>query len=128
VVIIISLLSLFLFITYGVIFRSVNEKYIRSVISENGNNIGYLLEGALFRGMLLNDRTRIQTALDRINHMSGIESVSMYDQDNNLAYTSLPDDSIVHKDPDCKGCHRDFSLLFSETEKSYRIIDKKATV
>lgn len=126
VVLIISLLSLFLFITYGVIFRSVNEKYIKSVISENGNNIGYLLEGALYRGMLENDRTRIQSALDRINHMSGIEAVNMYDQENNLAYTSVPDDSIRHNDPNCKDCHTDFGLMFSEKEKSYRIIDKKS--
>ncbi len=126
VVIIITLLSLFLFISYGLIFRSVNERYMKSVISENGNNVGYLLEGALYRGMMENDRTRIQSALDRINHMSGIEAANMYDQEYNLAYTSIPNDSIESNDPNCKGCHADFNLMFSEKEKSYRIIDKKS--
>ena len=79
-----------------------------------------------YRAMMENDRGRIQGALDRINHMTGIEAVNMYDQDNELAYTSLPDDSLSRHDPDCKSCHRDFGSMFSETEKSYRIIDGKS--
>lgn len=123
VVIIITLLSLLLFISYGIIFRSVNERYLKSVISENGNNVGYLVEGALYRAMLENDRKSLQSTLDQINHMSGIDDVNMYDQDNNLVYTSIPNDSTIHSDPNCLNCHNDFDTMFSATEKSYRIID-----
>ena len=123
VVVIITFLSLFLFISYGVIFRSVNERYMKSVISENGNNVGYLVEGALYRSMLENDRTSLQITLDQINKMSGIEDVNMYDHENNLVYTSIPNDSTIHSDPNCISCHTDFDTMFSAKEKSYRIID-----
>jgi two-component system, NtrC family, sensor kinase len=123
VVLIITVLSLFLFISVAIIFRSVNKRYFQSVISENGNNIGYLVEGALYRSMMENDPASIQNVLDRINGMSGIEDVSMYDEVNNLVYTSIPDDSTLHGDPDCISCHRDFNTMFSAKEKSYRIID-----
>ena len=123
VVVIITILSLFLFISYGVIFRSVNERYMKSVISENGNNVGYLVEGALYRSMLENDRTSLQITLDQINKMSGIEDVNMYEHENNLVYTSIPNDSTIHSDPNCISCHTDFDTMFSAKEKSYRIID-----
>jgi two-component system NtrC family sensor kinase len=123
VVLIITILSLFLFISYGVIFRSVNERYMKSVISENGNNVGYLVEGALYRSMLENDRTSLQSTLDRINKMSGIDDVNMYDHENTLVYTSIPKDSTNHSDPNCISCHKDFDTMFSAKGKSYRIID-----
>jgi two-component system NtrC family sensor kinase len=123
VVLIITILSLFLFISYGVIFRSVNERYMKSVISENGNNVGYLIEGALYRSMLENDRTSLQSTLDRINKMSGIDDVNMYDHENTLVYTSIPKDSTNHSDPNCISCHKDFDTMFSAKGKSYRIID-----
>jgi two-component system, NtrC family, sensor kinase len=126
VVFIITILSLFLFISYGVIFRSVNERYMKSVIKENGNNIGYLVEGALYRAMLENDRTSLQITLDQINNMSGIEDVNMYDEENNLVLTSIPNDSTKHGDPNCISCHDDFSTMFSAKEKSYRIIDVRS--
>lgn len=123
VVFIITISSFFLFVSFGVIFRSVNEEYMKSVISENGNNIGYLVEGALYRSMLENDRTSLQGTLDIINTMSGIDDVNMYDNNNNLAYTSISNDTIKHGDPDCKSCHQNFDTMFSRIEKSYRIID-----
>lgn len=123
VVFIITISSFFLFVSFGVIFRSVNEEYMKSVISENGNNIGYLVEGALYRSMLENDRTSLQGTLDIINTMSGIDDVNMYDNNNNLVYTSISNDTIKHGDPDCKSCHQNFDTMFSRTEKSHRIID-----
>ncbi|HCY41535.1 MAG TPA: hypothetical protein DHV48_09295 [Prolixibacteraceae bacterium] len=123
VVFIITISSFFLFVSFGVIFRSVNEEYMKSVISENGNNIGYLVEGALYRSMLENDRTSLQGTLDIINTMSGIDDVNMYDNNNNLVYTSISKDTISHGDPDCKSCHQNFDTMFSRKEKSYRIID-----
>jgi two-component system NtrC family sensor kinase len=96
---------------------------MKSVISENGNNIGFLVEGALYRSMLENDRTSLQGTLDIINTMSGIDDVNMYDNKNNLVYTSISNDTTSHSDPDCKSCHKNFDAMFSAKEKSYRIID-----
>lgn len=123
VVLIITISSLFLFVSFGIIFRSVNEEYMKSVISQNGNNIGFLVEGALYRSMLENDRTSLQGTLDVINRMSGIDDVNMYDNQNNLVYTSISTDTINHGNPDCKSCHENFASMFSEKERSYRIID-----
>ncbi|HEY3371316.1 MAG TPA: ATP-binding protein [Prolixibacteraceae bacterium] len=123
VVFIITISSLFLFISFGIIFRSVNEEYMKSVISENGNNIGFLVEGALYRSMLENNRTSLQSTLDVINTMSGIDDVNMYDNKNNLVYTSISNDTTNHSNPDCKSCHKDFATMFSTKARSYRIID-----
>jgi two-component system, NtrC family, sensor kinase len=123
VVVIITSLSLILFLSYGVIFRSVNERYMKSVLNEKGNNIGYLVEATLYRAMLENDRTSLQIILDQINNLSGIEEVNMYDGENNLVYTSVPNDSTKHSDPNCISCHKDFNAMFSAKGKSYRIID-----
>lgn len=123
VIFIITVASFFLFVSFWIIFRSVNERYMQSVISENGNNIGSLVEGALYRSMLENDRTSLQGTLDIINTMSGVDDVNMYDNKNNLAYSSISNDTANHSDPDCKSCHRDIDSMFSTKEKSYRIID-----
>jgi two-component system NtrC family sensor kinase len=123
VVLIITISSFFLFLSFGIIFRSVNEAYMKSVISENGNNIGVLVEGALYRSMLENDRTSLQNTLDLINTMKGIDDVNMYDNKNNLVYTSISNDTINHANPDCLSCHKDFDTMFKSKEKSYRIIN-----
>ncbi|HAH22876.1 MAG TPA: hypothetical protein DCL77_03800, partial [Prolixibacteraceae bacterium] len=123
VVFIITISALFLFVSFGIIFRSVNEEYMKSVISENGNNIGFLVEGALYKSMLENNRTSLQSTLDVINTMSGIDDVNMYDNKNNLVYTSISNDTTSHSNPDCKSCHKDFATMFSPKERSYRIID-----
>jgi len=122
VVVTITISSFFLFLSFGIIFRSVNENYMKSVIRENGNNIGFLVEGALYRSMLENDRTALQGTLDIINTMSGIDDVNMYDNKNNLVYSSISNDTTNHSDPDCISCHKNFSTMFSSTEKSYKII------
>ncbi len=123
VIFIITISSFFLFVSFGIIFRSVNEEYMKSVIRENGNNIGFLVEGALYRSMLENDRKSLQGTLDIINTMSGIDDVNMYDNSNNLAFSSISTDTANHSDPDCISCHENFATMFSATEKSYRIID-----
>ncbi|MEI6137794.1 MAG: ATP-binding protein [Mariniphaga sp.] len=123
VVFIFTISSFFLFVAFGIIFRSVNEKYMQSVIRENGNNISSLVEGALYRSMLENDRSSLQSTLDIINKMSGIDDVNMYDNNNNLVFSSIANDTINHSNPDCKSCHTDIATMFSAKEKSYRIID-----
>jgi two-component system NtrC family sensor kinase len=123
VVFIFTISSFFLFVAFGIIFRSVNEEYMQSVIRENGNNISSLVEGALYRSMLENDRSSLQSTLDIINKMSGIDDVNMYDNNNNLVFSSIANDTINHSNPDCKNCHADIATMFAAKEKSYRIID-----
>jgi two-component system NtrC family sensor kinase len=96
---------------------------MKSVIQENGNNIGFIVQGALYRSMLENDRASLQGTLDVINTMSGIDDVNLYDQKNNLVYSSIANDTTNHSDPDCISCHKNFNTMFSAKEKSYRIID-----
>lgn len=122
VVFIITALSIFLFVSFGIIFRSVNEKYMKTVINETGNNIGVLVEGALYRSMLENDKSSLQNTLEIINTMSGIEEVTMYDNKNNLVYSSFKD-TAGHSNPNCSSCHPNLDSMFPRKIKSYKIID-----
>ena len=123
VVLVIGLLSVFLLVSNNVIFRSVNDGYINSVIHQNGSNIGSIVEGALYHSMLENNRSALQNTLDVINTMPGIDDVNMYDNQDNLAYSSFSENKEGHIDPNCKGCHTDIRTMFPIKEKSYRIID-----
>jgi two-component system, NtrC family, sensor kinase len=122
VVYIITILSIFLFVSFGIIFRSVNEQYLNTVIRQNGNNIGSMVEGALYHSMLENDKSTLQSTLDIINTMSGIDDVNMYDSKDSLVYSSFTSEAITHSNPDCKSCHSDIEKMFPQKEKSYRII------
>jgi two-component system NtrC family sensor kinase len=123
VVLVIAILSIFLLISNNLIFRSVNEGYINTVIHTNGSNIGSIVEGALYHSMLENNRNELQNTLDIINTMPGIDDVNMYDNDDNLAYSSFSENREGHIDPNCKGCHTNMGTMFPSKEKSYRIID-----
>jgi two-component system, NtrC family, sensor kinase len=124
VVFIITLLSLFLFVSFGAIFKSVNNNYLNTVILQNVNNIGSIVESSLYHSMLENDKSRLQSTLDVINTMSGIDEVNMYDNNDSLVYSSFSNDkSLNHSDPDCKSCHDDIKSMFPEKQKSYRILD-----
>jgi two-component system NtrC family sensor kinase len=122
VVFTITISSVFLFLVFWLIFRSVNESYMSSVINQNGSNIASLVESALYESMLENDRTSLQRTLDVINSMSGVDDVNMYDANNNLAFSSISDTSN-HSDPDCKSCHTNIEAMFPAREKSFRVID-----
>ncbi len=119
----ITLLSVFLFVSFGIIFRSVNEQYLNTVIRQNGNNIGSMVEGALYYSMLENDKGALQRTLDVINTMSGIDDVNMYDSRDSLVYSSFSADNSSHSNPNCISCHSDIQTMFPPAEKSYRIID-----
>jgi two-component system NtrC family sensor kinase len=119
----ITLLSVFLFVSFGIIFRSVNEQYLNAVIRQNGNNIGSMVEGALYYSMLENDKGALQRTLDVINTMSGIDDVNMYDSRDSLVYSSFSSDTFSHSNPNCISCHADLHEMFPPMEKSYRIID-----
>jgi two-component system, NtrC family, sensor kinase len=124
VVFIMSTLSLFLFISFSIIFRRVNGEYLNTVILQSGNNIGSIVEGALYQSMLKNDKSELQYTLDIINTLPGIEDVNMYDMDDNLVYSSISSDiNSSHGNPHCTTCHNNFNTMFPRKEKSYKIID-----
>lgn len=125
VVFIIAVLSVFLFVSFNVIFQSVNEQYLNTVIRQSGNNIGSIVEGALYHSMLQNDKSGLQNTLDIINTLPGIDEVNMYDSDDRLVYSSFSDDpNNTHSDPNCLNCHSNIRSMFPGMEKSYKIIDK----
>src|SRR5664280_2900411 len=124
VVIIITVLSFFLFVSFNVIFRSVNEQYLNTLIRQSGNNIGSIVEGALYRSMLENDKSGLQNTLDVINTLPGIDEVNMYDSKDNLVYSSFASDTNNHhSDPNCINCHTNIRTMFPGKGKSYKIID-----
>jgi two-component system, NtrC family, sensor kinase len=127
VVFIITLMSVFLFLSFGIIFRSVYEQYLNTVIRQNGNNVGSIVESALYQSMLANDKSTLQGTLDIIHTMSGIDEVNMYDSHDSLVYSSFSADTAAHGNPNCITCHTDIATMFPEKEKSYRIIDVKST-
>ncbi len=125
VVSIIALLSVILYIAFGAIFKSVHGDYLNTVIRQRGDNIGSIIESSLYHSMLKNDKSELQTTLDLINTLPGIDDVSLYDSSDDLVYSSFPADSIEQSNLDCLSCHSDLSEMFPKTEKAYKIIDYK---
>ena len=66
VVYIITLSSVILFVLFGFIFKSVYEQNLNTVIRQNGNNIGSIVEGSLYHSMLENNKSTLQSTLDII--------------------------------------------------------------
>ncbi len=123
VVLVIAVLSVFLFISFGLIVRTVNKEYMESTIQQSGNNVCMFVEGSLYQHMLENDKTALVNTLNIINKMPGIEDVNMYDAEDNLVHSSFPDDTLMHGNPNCKICHENISSMFPRKEKSFRIIN-----
>ncbi|MBN1198537.1 MAG: HAMP domain-containing protein [Bacteroidales bacterium] len=116
--------SIFLFLSFSIIFRSVNEQYLNTVIRQNGNNIGSIVRGSLYQSMLENDKSTLQNTLDIINTMPGIDEVNMYDTQNNLVYSSIPPVAAEsHANPNCITCHNDFQEMFPGDETHYRVLN-----
>jgi two-component system NtrC family sensor kinase len=126
VVYIITLSSVILFLMFGVIFKSVYEQNFNTIIRQNGNNVGSIVEGSLYHSMLENDKSTLQSTLDIINTMSGIDDVNMYDERDSLVYSSFSSDTASHSNPSCLSCHENLQTMFPRKEKSYRIIDVKS--
>ena len=108
----ITILSIILFVSFGVIFRSVYREYLNTVIRQSGNNVGSVVEGALYYSMLTNDKGSLQSTLDIINTMSGIDEVNMYNNNDSLVYSTFLSDPAKSGSPNCKGCHDDLKLSF----------------
>ncbi len=124
VVLIITILSIFLFTSFSLIFKSVNEEYLNTVIRESGSNIGSIVEGALYHSMLENNKSSLQYTLDIINTLPGIDDVNMYDSEDNLVYSSISSDTNnSHSNPNCISCHPSIRSKFPGDGKSYKIID-----
>ncbi len=126
VVLVISLLSVFLFVSFSIIFRSVYGEYMNTVIRQSGNNIGSLVEGALYYSMMENDKRALQNTLDVIHTLPGIEDVNMYDSQDNLVYSSTAKDKEHAFNADCKSCHTNIAAMFTPKEKSYLILNRNS--
>lgn len=126
VVYIIIILSIFLFVSFGLIFRSVNEGYMKSIISQRGDNTALLVKSVLHQSMLKNDRSALQNTLDIINRMSGIDEVNLYDNHENLAYSSFSSGAVGHSNPNCLQCHNTIKSLLSEKDNFNKIINIKS--
>ena len=123
VVFIIAILSVFLFVSFNVIFQSVNEQYLNTIIRQSGNNIGSIVEGSLYHSMLQNDKSGLQNTLDIINTLPGIDEVNMYDSADSLVYSSFARGAEnEHSDPNCISCHSNIRTMFPGNEKSYKIV------
>ncbi len=124
VVFIITIMSVFLFVSFNVIFQSVNEQYLNTIIRQSGNNIGSIVEGSLYHSMLQNDKSGLQNTLDIINTLPGIDEVNMYDSADSLVYSSFAHGAEnEHSDPNCISCHSNIRTMFPGNEKSYKIVD-----
>lgn len=123
VLLIIALMSVILFVSFSIIFNSVNEKYMNAIIHQNGSNISSIVEGALYHSMLRNDKTELYNTLDIINSLSEIDEVNLYDSFDSLVYSSFATDATHFNDPNCLNCHDNMGTLFSGNERNYRIID-----
>ena len=126
VVTIITLAAVVLFISFSAILRTVYINYFNTVLKQNGNNVGAIVEGSLYKSMLENDKSTLHGTLDIINTMPGIDDVNLYDQNDNLAYSSFAADAKNHSNPDCISCHSDLGQIFSRNERSYMIIDAES--
>ncbi len=126
VVSIITLVAVVLFVLFNAIFRTVYVNYFNTVLKQSGNNVGAIVEGALYNSMLKNDKSTLHSTLDLINTMPGIEDVNLYDENDNLAYSSFATEMKYHSNPDCISCHSNLNTMFSRRERSYRIIDAKS--
>ena len=118
----ITTLSLFFFVSFGIIFRQVSERHLNEISNQSGDNIGSIVEGALYHAMLTNDWSALENTIDVINTLPGIEDVNLYDKLENLVYSSFPEGVGGHSNPNCKDCHTDIGSMFPGDEQSFRII------
>ena len=108
------------FVLFNILFRSVYMDFYNRTISQNGDNISSIIEGSLYYSMLENDKAMLQRTM--ISTMSGIDEVNLYNDQNQLAYSSAHREEECHCNPNCISCHTDLSERFSRTEKSYAVV------
>ncbi len=81
------------------------------------------MEGSLYHAMLTNDWPALENTIDVINGLPGIEDVNLYDKQENLVYSSFPEDQNEYSNPNCKDCHTGIQSMFPGTERSFKIIN-----
>lgn len=123
VVLIIVIFSIFLFVSFGIIFRSVNEEYMKNLIHQRGTNAALMVRSALYQSMLENNKTSLQTTLDVINRMSGIDEVNLYNSNENLVYSSFSSNTSGHSNPNCLECHKSIKSILPEKDNFSKIIE-----
>lgn len=127
VVLLILITSVFLFVSFSIIFRQVNEEYLNKVIMRCGNNVASIIHGSLYYSMLENNKNTLQNTLDVINRMTGIEEVHMYNGHEELVYTSVPGMDISRDTTyNCIRCHQNHKAIFGESSQQYRILSKES--
>jgi two-component system NtrC family sensor kinase len=123
VILVLTTLSLILFVAFGIIFRRVSERHLNNVSRQSGSNIGSIVEGALYHAMLTNDWSALENTINVINALPGIEDVNLYDKHEDVVYSSLSDPVSGHGNPNCKDCHDGIKSMFPGTGQSFRIIN-----
>lgn len=116
---------LVLFILFNIVFRTIYVDLFEATIHQTGDQVSSIAEGALYYSMLENDKAMLQRELDIISTMSGIAEVNMYNEHDQLAYSSLSADFAEYRNPNCNDCHSDLTTMFSYLEKDYRIIENQ---
>jgi two-component system NtrC family sensor kinase len=96
---------------------------MKSIIRQRGTNTALLVSSALHHSMLENDRSALQNTLDIINRMSGIDEVNLYDNKENLVYSSFSKGTLGHSNPNCKECHASIKSVLPEENNFYKIIE-----
>ena len=123
VVISIAALSVLFFVSFGIIFRQVNERHLNKVCKQSGSNIGSIVEGSLYHAMLTNDWPALENTIDVINDLPGIEDLGLYDKEENLVYSPFSGMDDDHSNPNCKDCHEGIGSMFNGNERSFRILN-----
>jgi len=119
---IITISLVVVFVLFNLVFRSVYTGFYNRTISKNGDNISSLIEGSLYYSMLENDKASLQRTLDVISTMSGIDEVNLYDDMDNLAYSSVHKEAGCHCNANCISCHQDLDERFDVSRKSYLVV------
>ncbi|MFO7668626.1 MAG: ATP-binding protein [Bacteroidales bacterium] len=110
------------FVLFNILFRSVYMDFFNRTISQNGDNIGSIIEGSLYYSMLENDKAMLQRTMDVIGTMAGIDEVNLYNDSDQLVYSSVHKEENCHCNPNCISCHDDLDSRFSSTERSYVVV------
>jgi two-component system NtrC family sensor kinase len=123
VVLIITGSLVVLFILFNLVFRTMYNDLFDVTIKQTGDHVSSIAEGALYYSMLENDKATLQRELDIIGNMSGIDEVNMYNEHDQLAYTSITTQVEDTRNPNCAECHSNIAGMFTMDEKNYRVVE-----
>jgi two-component system NtrC family sensor kinase len=99
---------------------------MKSIIHQRGTNAALLVNSALYHSMLENNRGSLQSTLDVINRMSGIDEVNLYDSKENLVYSSFSSKNLGHSNPNCLACHKGITSMFPNKDNYYKVLEIKS--